>query len=230
MTTKPSSDIRSICLDARRILDAAREDLSNDEFKRRITATELDELAANVTSLEAGEGLRSTTLHTKVSAGVHAAKARAAILHLLADVRDDAKILFRDNEGMRHLFGVGAMISGASTREVRHIADTLLAAAASHPDEAAKVGLDANGVHALEDMVHALDGADLAHVHATTARHGNTVHVDSLAHAVSSEVAHLRLIARRVFRRDETRLGRYARTLPRHAVTPRAPVAPQATG
>ena len=50
--------------------------------------------------------------------------------------------------------------------------------------------------------------------------------LDSLAHAVLAEAAHVRFVARRVFRGDETKLAHYASTLPRHAVKPRSRHAP----
>jgi hypothetical protein len=227
MTTKPHHDVRSIAIDARRVLDAARSDLADKAFKKYATKSELDGLEANIVGLESGDGARSARLHAQVEAGVHTATARSALYSQLIDLRDDAKIHFADDLALQHAFGVGARFSAASTAEVRHMADVMIEAVHAHPKQAATLGFDAKGLHKLEDLIHAVDGADLAHVHAVTARHTTTTSTDSLAHLVSAEVAHLRLIARRVFRGNEDALSRYDRTLPRREVVPRTkPAAP----
>ncbi len=223
MPTKPKHDYRSIAVDARHIHDAALEDLRDPQFKKRVSKHDCDTLSTSINALELAEGGTSSTLHVQVEAGVHAAQARAAVISFLRDVRDDARLAFPGNEALLHAFGVGANPQTSSTASTRHAADALLAAAHAHPTEAAKVGLDKAGVRQLEDVVHALDGADLAHVHTQTARHENSAHTDSLAHAVSAQVAHIRVAARRVFRDDATRLARYETTLPRHEVIPRHP-------
>ncbi len=230
MATAPHHDSASIAIDARRILDAGRAALHDAEFKKRVTKHELDGFEADIAKLEGGAGSRSTTLHAQVAAGVHAATARAALIVFFADARDDAKLAFPADKAMQHAFGVGVSPSPGSTTEVRHEAEVLLASAAAHKAEAKEVGLDAHGVHHLEDLVHALDGADLAHVHAATNRHTNATSTNSLAHAVSAEAAHVRLVARRVYRKEPDKLAPFARTLPRKAVTPRnAPPDPTPT-
>jgi hypothetical protein len=221
MSSRPHHDLRSIALDARRILDAARGDVGKPAFKHYVSKHELDALEVNILALEAGDGARSVRLHALVGAGVHVSKARVALASVLVDVRDDAKILFSGDAALQHAFGVGATITSASTPTLRHVADAFVEAAHAHPKEAAKIGLAAKGLHALEDLIHAVDGADLAHVHAASNRHSETTQTDSLAHLVSAEVAHLRLVAHRVFRGDEEALARYDRTLPRHQVVPR---------
>jgi hypothetical protein len=230
MPTKPKNDAASIAKDARQVLDAALQDQDVPAFKKRVGKHELDTLRGNIEALEAGEAARTTSLHAQVAAGVHAGKARAALFGFLQDVRDDAQLTFREDESLQHAFGVGATPAAASTSSVRHVAEEVLSAAHAHTKEAAAIGLDTKGIHHLEDLVHALDGAELAHVHTATTRHESTTTTDSLAHIVAAEAAHLRLAARRVFRGDEAKLTRYARTLPRHEVVPRKhptpPVAP----
>lgn len=223
MPTRPKNDRRSIAIDARRVLDAAREDLNDTLLRKRVSKHECDVFEANIVALEQHEAGSTTSLQEHVEAGVHAAHARAATVVFLRDTRDDARITFPNDPALQHAFGFGATPDAGSTAAVRHTADTILAAAHAHPTEAAKIGLDRNGIHHLEDLIHALDGADLAHVHTASARHTNTVHTDSLAHLVAAEAAHIRLAARRVFRDDPTRLVRYDRTLPRHEVVPRHP-------
>ena len=232
MTTKPHDDVASIAIDARRVHDAAANQ-KNKEFEQRLQKHELAKFLADITALEGGDGARTTTLHAKVAAGVHVAEIRAGIFEVARNAREDAVLAFPKDHAMQHAFGVGVHASPSSTREIRELAEALLAAAAAHPKEAAKVGLDHHGVHDLETKLHALDGADLAHVHAATSRHTNSTHVDSLAHAVSAEAARIRRIAHRVFRDQPDALAPFARTLPRHAIAPRThvtapPVAPPA--
>jgi hypothetical protein len=221
MSTRPKHDAASIATDAKRIAAVAREDLADKNFAKRVSKGELDGFDANIGSLESGEAARTTTLHAKVAAGTHVATARSALFHVIENVRDDVKLEFPTDTAMQHTFGVGAIVHAGTTSSVLHVAHELLAAAAAHAKEAAKVGLDAKGVHHLEDLVHAIEGTELAHVHAATARHDNAMATDSLAHLVAAEAAHLRLVARRVFRGDEAKLHRYATTLPRHEVVPR---------
>ena len=235
MSTKPTHDTESIVLDGRRIHDAALAAAkTNHAFSRRLQPHELAAFDANLRALEAGAGARTATLADKVAAGVHVAEARASVMSFARDVAEDAHIEFPNDATLQHAFGVGLSTSPASTSEVRDRGDSLLAAAAAHPKEAAKLGLDHHGVHDLEAMLHALEGADLAHVHAATKRHTLTTHTDSLAHVVSSETARLRRIARRVLKSDADALAAFAHTLPRHAITPRthvtAPPAAAATG
>lgn len=221
MTARPHHDAASILTDGRRLLALAREDVAQADFAARLGAHELDDFASALDALERGDGARSATLHAKVAAGVQAAHARAALLAVLLDVRDDAKIRFGSDAQLQHAFGVGATPNAASTSQVRRLADEVLAAAAAHPSEASQLGLDEHGLHALEDLVHALDGADVAHQAAASNRHTNATALDSLAHRVAAEAAHLRLVARRVFRSDKPRRDRYAPTLPRHEVVHR---------
>src|SRR5437660_1257305 len=102
MTTKPNHDAQSIATDAKRILSAARADVSDKRFAKYVTKHELDVFAANVAALESGEGARSVALHAQVAAGEHAAKGRAPIVRLLRDVRDDAKLRFPQELALQH--------------------------------------------------------------------------------------------------------------------------------
>jgi hypothetical protein len=222
MSTRPKNDSASTALDARRVLVLAREDSKNKQFSARVSKHELDVLDTKIAALESGAGARTARLTAQVAAGVQAAEARAAIVDVLQDVRDDAKIAFPDDHVLQHAFGVGTHPSSGSTSSVSHAAHQILAAVVEHPKEAAKIGLDAKGVHHLEELVHALEGSDVAHAKAQNARHDNTTATDALTHDVAASVAHIRLIARRVFRDDQAHLDRYATTLPRHAVVPRA--------
>jgi hypothetical protein len=226
MRTLQAHDAASIALDARRVLDASRAALHDPPFKARVTKHELDVFQANIEKVDAGDGARGTTLHAQVAAGAHTAVARAALITVFGDVRDDAKLAFPKDKPMQHAFGVGAHYSAASTSEVRHVAESLVAAAGQHKAEAKEIGLDTAAVHHLEDLMDALDGADIAHVHTVTNRHTNSTATDSQVHVVSAETAHLRLVAHRVYRNDEAKLAPFASTLPRRAVTPRTPTAP----
>ncbi len=229
MTTQAKHDTASIALDARRVLEAVRQDAHHKEFSARLTKHEADAFERDIDALEAGDASRTTRHHAQVAAAVHVAEARASIIHLASDIRDDIKIHFSGNTELHHEFSVGMNVSGGSTSEVRALAHVLLDAAHAHPAEAKKVGLDTHGVHDLERLIHALDGADHAHISAATNRHDSTITTLALQHAVLKEAAHLRLIARRVFKDDPKQLARYESTLPRHAITPRKKPAPTPT-
>lgn len=220
MTTKPHHDHASIATDAAHVVAQARRD--EKALAKYLGKHELDELASNIERLRADEGGQSAKLHAQVSAGVHAAEARAPIVAMLRDVRDDAVLLLTDDAHKR-AFGFGRKVNAASSEDVRSAAHEVLAAAEAHPKEAAAIHLDHKALHHLEDMLHALDGADAAHVESMHERHAGTASFDSLAHKVSAEVAHVRRIAQRVFRGDESKLAAYASTLPRHKVKPRQP-------
>lgn len=222
MSTSRHHDTASIALDARRVYEAAKEDARDKEFQKRLAPHELEQFAKDIDALEAGDAARTSKLTAKVAAGVHVAEARAAIMHVASDVRDDVKIAFPSDAALQHAFGVGMHASPGSTTEVKALALALLEAAHDHPADAKKVGLDSHGVHDLEHLVHALEGADHAHVQAATNRHATTTATDSVAQAVIREAAHLRLIARRVYKHDDAKLARYKSTLPRHEVKHRA--------
>jgi hypothetical protein len=222
MTTKPHHDIRSLATDARRVLDAAQADVGDKSFAKYVDKPSLAALLHDVEALEAGVGGRAARHHGQVAAGAHTAQIRANIAGVVEHAREQAHLAFPSDTAMQHAFGVGARLVLSSTNAMADVADGLLASAAAHASEAKKVGLDAHGVHDLEAMLHALHGADLAHVHAETARHTTATTLDSLAHKVSAEVAWIRRAAHFAFAADQTRLDRYAHTLPRHAITPRA--------
>jgi hypothetical protein len=226
MPTRPAHSVSAIALDSRRVLDALQNDAHDPEIKKRIGAREIATFAANLAALEAGESAKSTTLHLQVASGAHAGEIRARVLAFLANVRDDVKIFCPNDSETQHAFGVGAHPSPDSTSQVRHVAMDVLSAAHASPAHAKLVGLDAHGLHTLEDLIHSLDGADLAHVHTATGRHTNKTQTDSLAHLVSAETAHVRLVVSRVYRDDAAKLAPYARTLPRHEVTPRKKAEP----
>ena len=231
MPTRPKNDPTSIATDGRHVHQLSNEDAADPNFKKRISAHERTVFGANIDLLAQSDADSKIFLHAQVEAGVHVAHARSRVVAMLKDIRDDAKLGLTDNAEIQHAFGLGANLHPTSTPQVRHLATEALRAAHKHPDAAAKVGLDTHGIHLLEDLIHALDGAELAHAHAISERHSNTVHLDSLAHLVSAEAAHIRLAARRVFREDPVRLARYDRTLPRHAVEHRTtePTPPPAT-
>lgn len=226
MTTQPKRDYRSIAADARHVHELALGDLKVAGFKKRVSARELGEFLANIQALEDGDGGSSALLHAQVAAGVQEAKARAALALALADVRDDAKITFRGDAALQAGFGVGSMIPGESSRGLRHLAEAVLATAARHPTEAARIGLDKLGTRHLNDLVTALDGASLAHVHVRTDRHDARTTTSAVAHAVAAETAHLRLVARRVFRGKEAKIAAYASIAPRRTPAPLKPKAP----
>jgi hypothetical protein len=236
MSTKPTHSAGEIAADARHVLASAKEDVHDKEFSKRIAKGELASFEHEIESLEGGAGARSPRLHAKVAAGAHVALARSQVHDVIENIREDAKVFFPKNDDILGAFGVGMNVSWDSTPQVKEAIQSLLESAHDHAAEAKKVGLDAHGVHDLEHMKEALDGLDLAQVHASTARHTNTTATESLAHAVAHEAAHLRLVARRVFRSDEAKLARYKSTLPRHEVKPRAkavpptPPTPPATG
>ncbi|HEY1955997.1 MAG TPA: hypothetical protein VGH28_10290 [Polyangiaceae bacterium] len=230
MSTKPTHSTLAIAEDARHVLAAAKEDAHDAQFKKRVGSHELSQFEADIAALEAGETARTTRLHAKVAAGAHVADARAQAHDVIEGVREDARIAFDGKGEIQKAFGVGMRVSYDSTPQVKEALRVLIDGAHEHAAEAKAVGLDTHGLHDVEHMIHALEGLDAAHVLTATARHANSTATDSLAHKVEHEAAHLRLIARRAFKKDEAKLARYRSTLPRHEVKPRAkpaqPIAP----
>ena len=226
MSTKPVHSVADIAADARHVIAMAKEDVSDKEFGKRVAKGELAAFEHQIEQLETNAGARSPRLHAKVAAGAHVAVARAQAHEVVENVREDAKVFFGKNDDVLGAFAVGMNVSWDSTAQVKEILHVLLEGARDYPTEAKKLGLDTHGVHDVEHMLTALDGLDLAQLAATTARHTNSTATDSLAHAVAHESAHLRLIARRVFKHDDAKLARYKSTLPRHEVKPRAKPAP----
>lgn len=94
MTTQAKHDTASLALDARRVLEAVRQDAHHKEFSTRLTKHEADAFERDIDALEAGDASRTTRHHAQVAAAVHVAEARASILHLASDIRDDIKIHF----------------------------------------------------------------------------------------------------------------------------------------
>jgi hypothetical protein len=233
MTTQPHHDAASIITDAQHVLAQARQDKNDAEFKKRLSARELERFAQQIEKLAAGEGARTAALQAQVSAGVHAAEARAAIVDMASTVREDAEIQFPGDAPLLHAFGVGLRVSPSSTSQVEELAETLLAAASQHAKEATKVGLDKHGVTLLEHLRDALSAAESAHAQAAIGRHRDSAATRSLLHSVMAEASHVRLIGRRAFRSDPAHADAYASTLPRHTVQHRehdapAPAAPPA--
>lgn len=222
MPTKPIHDIQSIIMDAERVLACAEQDQSDKAFASRAGHRELVQFANQIATLKESAGDTTLALHAQVEAGEHAASIRAPIAILLRDVRDDAKLAFAGKDALLRAFGVGASFNAASTSSIEAAGHALLRAQQEHPAEAAKIHFDTKTVHHLEDMLHALERADIAHVAAMNERHGRTTAIESLANAVAAKTAHIRLAAKRAFRADAARLDRYASTLPRHAVKHRS--------
>jgi hypothetical protein len=231
MTTRPKHDVASIATDASRVHDVALDDLDQKAFAARIDKHELAVLAANIAKLKLGAAAQTTKLTAQVAAGAHTAQIRAALAEVCRDVRDTAQLdLAAEDDAARslqHAFGLGVTLNETSTSSVEHFGHLLLAAAQQHPTAAHRVHLDKQGMHHLSDLLHALEGADTAHVKTQAQRHTATTALDSLAHLVSAEAAHIRFVAKRVFRTDPDRLTRYASTLPRHQVQHRTRLAPE---
>jgi hypothetical protein len=216
-TTKPHHDIQSIATDAEHLVEQARRDVTDKSFAKIIAKHELDVFRANIEALKSGAGARTEKLASQVAAGLHSASARAVVSEMCHAVHDAADLAFEKDEAMRRRFGYGMKLDESSTSSVEHYAHTLLASAAADPTAAAKVHLDKHGLHALEDALHALEGAEDAHVVAKSNRHDSSTHTDSLAHVVSAEAAHIRFVAKRVFRNDPAHFEKYRSTLPRHS-------------
>ncbi len=228
MSTKPIHDTAAIAQDAHRLGEIAREDLSNKAFAKFVSKREIDALIMNADELARGVGGRSDTLMAQVGAGVHVAEARASVSEACRAIHAEADLVFEKDATLCKAFGRGIALDEASTASVEHYAHALLAAADGHPKEAARVHLDKHGIHHLEDLLHALTGADVEHVRAKSKRHDHTTDLDSLSHLVSASAAHVRYVARRVFRGDDKQLARYDSTLPRRTVKPRSRHAPDA--
>jgi hypothetical protein len=222
MSTKPAHDTASIAADAERVLSAALEDVHDKAFAKRLARHELYAFKGDIASLKLGDGARTTKLENQVAAGVHAAKTRAPVVEFIRDVRDDAALELASDQALQYAFGGGLVINAGSTSSVEHAAHTVLAAVHDHPREAQRLHLDARGVQHLQDLIRALESADVAHVQTANARHTHTTATDSLSHVVSSEAAHIRRIAARIFSHDEGRLARYNSMLPRHKVEHRS--------
>ncbi len=227
MTTKPTHDTTSIAQDAIRLVETAREDLTNKAFAKFVSKRELDVLLANAEALARGVGGRTDVLAAQIGAGSHAADVRASLAEACRAIHAEADLVFEKSEPLRRAFGYGIALDESSTASVEHFAHALLASADAHHKEAAEVHLDKHGVHHLEDLLHALVGADVAHVKAKSKRHDHATELDSLAHLVTAGASHVRYVARRVLRHDEKALARYASTLPRHAIKPRSRHAPE---
>ncbi|HEY1954708.1 MAG TPA: hypothetical protein VGH28_03835 [Polyangiaceae bacterium] len=229
MTTKPHHDALSIAQDATRVHDAAVKDLHDKTFGEHVSKSELQTFAANIALLQGGVGERVGHLSGQVAAGVHTAQARAAIGQLCRLVHAAAELAFENDHDKRKEFGLGLTLDESSTASMELYAHTLLAGAKKYPKDAAKAHLDAKGVRHLEDMLHALEGADIAHTNLKTGRHDASVALDSLAHVVSAEAARIRFVAKHAFVGDEKRLEPYANTLPRHEIAHRTRMAPPPT-
>jgi hypothetical protein len=151
---------------------------------------------------------------------------RAAILATAHDVRERAKIHFPSDVALQHAFTVGVSAASGSSIEVLGLADKLLAAAKNHAHESPKVGLDAHGVHLLEQQREGLFGTHQAHLEAESERHTQTTLTDSLQHLVTVETAHLRRIGRLVDKDDAAKLEEWRSKLRRHTVIHHAKAPP----
>lgn len=229
MTTKPHHDALSIAQDATRVHDAAAADENDKVFGEHVSKAELATLATNIALLQKGVGERLGHLHSQVGAGVHVAQVRAAIGQVCRTVHAAAELAFEHDHDKRKEFGLGLVIDESSTSSIELYAHTLLAGAKKYPKDAPKVHLDAKGVRHLEEMLHALEGADVAHTHFKTGRHDASVALDALAHVVAAEAARIRFVAKHAFLGDDKRLEPYANTLPRHEIAHRTRLAPAPT-
>ena len=75
------------------------------------------------------------------------------------------------DESKARKFGYGRLLDASSVASVEGFAHALVAAAGEDPKDATKVHLDAKGIHHVEDMLHALEGADVAHEKTKANRH-----------------------------------------------------------
>ena len=231
MSSRTSHETVSIARDAIQLIAEARKDLDDPRFSEHIDRHELDVQSANAEKLKSGSAARTVHLDNQVAAGVHLLQVCAKLGSVCQHVRDEAELKFyadaktRD-EDMAHAFGRGWVLDLTSVSSVEAFAHGLLEAAKNNPKQATKVHLDARGIHHVHDLLTALEGADIAHVQRRAQRHDATTALNSLAHLVSAESAHIRFVAKRVFRDDETRLAHYDSTLPRHPVKHRSRHAP----
>jgi hypothetical protein len=216
-------DVVAIARDARRVHTVAQQDAHDHKlFGSYLSRHELDVFDRDIAALEAGDEALTTRLQAKIAAGVHVAEIRASVLHIAQLICEDARIRFATNEALERAFGVGRKVVAASTPQVDEFARAMLDTAREHPAEAKEVGLDEASAQDMERMICALEGADAAHNDMAKDPTTSTA-TESLACKVSHEAAHLRLVARRVFRDDDAaKLSRYETSLPRQEPSSRA--------
>jgi hypothetical protein len=234
MTTKPTHDYESISRDALHLAAVAEEDVHDKAFAEHVDKHEIDVFAANARKLKAGAAAQTNKLHEQVGAGVHVAVALAALATATRAIRNRAELLYLTNDESRDetaakSFGWGHTLDATSMSSVESLALAQIDAAKADPKKGAKVHLDTKGIHHLEAMLSAVEGTDIAHTKTRTNRHDATTAVQSLAHLVIAEASHLRFVAHRVYAGDESKLARYASTLPRHEVKHRSRHAPEPT-
>lgn len=224
MATKPKQTAIDILADARQVAARARTHTKTfaraDAGRRRklLTPAALRELERAIRECEKAIGQQAVGQRAVAAATRLEVMLRRRLFHALVTIRDDVRLGYPDDRSLARAFGAGASPSPTSTPE--------LLAAASAVTEA--YGIVANRRAALETGVTparitrvatlraALAAADTSQNTRISVRKGATVAKDAALRDVRRRTAHVRQVARHVFRGNRAVLAQFAPTLARH--------------
>jgi hypothetical protein len=206
------------------IADARWEYERAVEFKRELLASKrideryLQTLAGELAT--ADELLAGVTAigHERARAASRQAEVAEHLALVLHDIREDFKIAFPDDPLKQKAAGMGLRFDARRPQELLDEAAAVAQMLAAHADDARAAHIDAQHLHDLADFPQALRSAMAEHGTVGADRHDVSAQLAGLVHLLSAQAAHIRLVARRVFKHDPAKLARFASRIPHHAV------------
>jgi hypothetical protein len=236
MPTAPRKTTEAILADTRRVLLAAKKHaakLKAAEKGRKAklfpggVEAYLTQLASAAKAAEKAVGGQSVKAKGLEAATLTEEQARAALFTSLVAIRDDVALTPRVASPVAAAFGKGSRIKSDSTPSLLGVANAMLEAYADpmHRKVAAAAGVTPARIKTCTQARDALAAADATQGATLTSRKGATSSMHAAFASLEKDVAHVRGVAKHVFRGDAISLADFASTTPKHAVKKRAPKA-----
>jgi hypothetical protein len=208
----------AIIEDARWEHDRA-EELKRELFaSKRIDQDYLTTLAGEIKAAEQLLGRVAAAQHDQTRAGARQLEVAGHLASVLRDIRDDFKIAFPHDPDQQKAAGLGLRFDAKNPRELLQDAAAVREMLAAHAGDARVAHVDAAHLHDLGTLAGALRDAMAAHGSLRADRHDASAELAGLVHLLAAQAAHIRLVAKRVFKDDPVKRDRFASRLPHHQV------------
>jgi hypothetical protein len=222
MKTRPMDSVADIAADARQMLARARAHAKAfakadaGRKKKLLDAAWMRGFEDAIRGLEKAVAAQTTGKGVVVVATSAEVKLRAQLFDALATIRDDIKLSYPDDRALGRAFGVGQRVTAKLTGPLLTAAAAIEDAyAGPHKRTAADAGITPARVAMVAKLRIALAKADTDQNERLSARKGATVAKNEVLDRVRKGAAHVRTVAKHVFRGDKKALAEFTSTLPR---------------
>ncbi len=234
MATKPMQKEQDIIADGRHVLARTKEHLAalkkaDAERKAKLLSDSfLKTYESNLSSAEKAIGGLAVRKESVKSATRTEEQLRAELFDALTEIRDEVKLAHTEDQAIGRSFGVGTKLKQGSTPDLLAAAGAVIVAYddAALRRAASEAGVTPARIKALASLRDALAGADTVQNTRLSARKGTRIDKEKLLRELKNGTAHIRKVAKLVFRKQPEIVAQFATTITRRTPKKRKPTTP----